>query len=202
MARLIGSKHTLCRRLGEKICDCAKCPVARRSYPKGQHGPDKTRRKISGYGKQLLEKQKAKRIYGILERQFANYVQKASEKTGDTSKILLQYLESRLDNVVYRAGFSATHAAARQLVNHGHVTVNGRKVDIASAAIRVGDIIALRAQSQDKKIFTGLSEKLSKMDHPGWLSVDAQKTSIKVLNMPSVENPQFDAKAVIESYSR
>jgi small subunit ribosomal protein S4 len=139
MARDLRPKHKLCRRFGEKLCDAQKCPVARRSYPSGQHGPQQKHVKLSGFGKQLREKQKAKRMYGILEKQFSNYVAEASKKTGDTSKILLSYLESRLDNIVYRMGLAPTRSAARQLVNHGHIKVNDKKVDIPSFRVKVGD---------------------------------------------------------------
>jgi small subunit ribosomal protein S4 len=202
MARRITPKHKLCRKYGEKLCDSAKCPLTKRNYPAGQHGQSQKRAKVSGFGKQLLEKQKVKKIYGILERQFSNYVAEASKKVGDTSKILLQYLEARLDNVVYRLGLASSRAAARQLVNHGHISVNGQKVDIPSYRVKVGQVVAVSDKAKNKKVFEGISEKLQKVEAPAWLSVDAKSASGKVLNTPTIENPNFNPKAIIEFYSR
>lgn len=202
MARRIVPKHKLCRKYGEKLCDSVKCPLTKRAYPAGQHGQSKKRAKVSGYGKQLLEKQKVKKIYGILERQFSNYVEEASKKVGDTSKILLNYLESRLDNVVYRLGLASSRAAARQVVNHGHINVNGQKVDIASYRVKVGQVVALTDKAKKKKLFEGISEKLQKVEAPAWLSLDSKTAGGKVLNTPTVENPNFNPKAIIEFYSR
>lgn len=202
MARDLRPKHKLCRQYGEKLCDCVKCPITKRSYPAGQHGPDQKRKKLSGFGKQLREKQKVKRIYGILERQFSNYVAEASKKSGDTSKFLLSYLESRLDNVVYRSGIAPSRAAARQLVNHGHVLVNGKQVDIPSYRVRVGESVELNETSKKSKRFENVSEVIGKKEMPAWLSVDAKKLLAKVLNNPTVENPNFDAKSIIGFYSR
>ena len=202
MARRIVPKHKLCRKYGEKLCDSVKCPLTKRAYPAGQHGQSKKRAKVSGYGKQLLEKQKVKKIYGILERQFSNYVEEASQKVGDTSKILLNYLEARLDNVVYRLGLASSRAAARQVVNHGHVTVNGQKVDIASYRVKVGQVVALSDRAKKKKLFEGISEKLQKVEAPAWLGLDSKTAGGKVLNTPTVENPNFNPKAIIEFYSR
>ncbi len=202
MARDLRPKHKLCRQFGEKLCDSPKCPVARRSYPAGQHGPDKRHSKLSGFGKQLREKQKVKRIYGILERQFSNYVAEASKKTGDTSKILLQYLESRLDNIVYRMGVAKSRSAARQMVSHGHVMVNGKKVNIPSYRVRVSDQIGFSTNIHKSKLMEGVSEAIGKKDIPGWLAVDVKTVSGKVLNTPTAENPNFDTNAIIGFYSR
>jgi small subunit ribosomal protein S4 len=202
MARDIRPKHKLCRLYGEKLCDSPKCPVLKRNYPAGQHGTERKRAKHSGYGKQMLEKQKVKRIYGLLERQFSNYVTEASEKPGDTSKILLQYLESRLDNTVYRLGLAKSRAAARQLVGHGHVTINGKKVNIPSYRVRVGEVIAVKEKTKSSKLFENIAEVLSKKELPAWLSVDAKALSGKVLNLPTLENPNFDASIIIGFYSR
>jgi len=203
MARNIKPKHKLCRQYGEKLCDSPKCPVTRRSYPPGQHGPNqKGHKKLSGYGKQLREKQKVKAIYGIMERQFSNYVAEASKKTGDTSKYLLQYLESRLDNVVYRLGLVKSRAAARQLVSHGHVTVNQIKIDIPSYRVKVGQVIGLKDSSKASKLFENIGETIAKKEAPAWLAVDAQALSGKVLNTPALDNPNFDANAIIGFYSR
>ncbi len=203
MARDLRPKHKLCRMFGEKLCDSPKCPVTRRSYPAGQHGSSrKGARKLSGFGKQLREKQKVKRIYGILERQFSNYVAEAAKKTGDTSKFLLQYLESRLDNVVYRMGVAKSRAAARQMVSHGHVVVNGKKVNIPSYRVRVSEVVGINPSVQKSKLYEGVSEAVSKKELPSWLTADAKTLSAKVLNTPTVENPNFDANAIIGFYSR
>lgn len=202
MGRTIGPKHTWCRLLGEKICDNAKCPALRRNYPAGMHGLERKRAKISSYGRQLREKQKVKRIYGIRERQFANYVAEAAQKTGDTSKFLLTYLESRLDNLVYRAGFAPTRAAARQLVSHGHFAVKDRRVTIPSYRVEVGSTITLRERSQSSRLFAALGEALAKKEFPRWLAVDPKTPAIKILNTPTLEQPNFDPKLIIGFYSR
>lgn len=208
MARKIGPQCAQCRRAGEKLflkgdkCFGPKCPMLKRNFPPGQHGPSQKHTKMSSYGRQLKEKQTLKRTYGLLERQFANYVEVASRKIGDTSKFLLQYLESRLDNVVYRMGLAKSRKAARQIVSHGHITVNDQKVNIPSYRVRVGDIVAVKEIAKKKKVFDGVSERLSKTEAPSWLSVDPQKMSAKVLNNPILDNPSFNAKAIIEFYSR
>lgn len=197
-----------CRSAGEKLflkgekCFGPKCPLVKRNYAPGQHGPGKRHVKVSGYGKQLRQKQQAKNVYGLRERQFSNYVAAATEKTGDTSKILIGFLESRLDNVAYRMGLVSSRAAARQLVGHGHITVNGKKVDIPSFRVRVGDVVALSADAKNKKQFEKITEKLAKVEAPVWLGLDAQQASAKILNTPAWDNPSFDAKAIIEFYSR
>lgn len=202
MARNLTPKHKLCRKFGEKLCDSPKCPTTKRSYPPGQHGPNQKRVKLSSYGKQLREKQKVKRIYGILERQFANYVAEAAKKTGDTSKFLLTYLESRLDNVVYRMGLSPSRAGARQMVSHGHVNVNGKKVDIPSYRVKASDVVAISDSFKKSKLLENVGEAMAKKEIPSWLSVDAAKLSGKVLNSPTVMNPNFDANVIIGFYSR
>lgn len=186
---------------GEK-CLGPKCPLTKRNYPPGMHGPNQKRTKTSGYGKQLREKQKAKRLYGLMERQFANYVAEASRKVGDTAKFLVQYLEARLDNAVYRAGFAKSRLAARQLVGHGLIAVNGRRVDIPSFRVKVGDVIAVKETAKNKKIFQGLAERLAKIEPPAWLGLTAGDLSVKVLNPPAADEPGFDAKMIIEFYSR
>lgn len=192
----------MCRKFGEKLCDSPKCPVSRRSYPPGQHGPNQRHTKTSSYGKQLREKQKVKRIYGLMERQFANYVTEAANKTGDTSKFLLTYLESRLDNVVYRLGLAVSRASARQLISHGHILVNGKKVDIPSYRVRVGEKISLNAKSAVSKLFENIGERISKREFPAWLAVDAKGLSAKILNTPTLATPNFDANIIVGFYSR
>lgn len=202
MARFIGPKHKLCRKYGEKLCDSPKCPLTKRAYPAGQHGPNQKRIKHSGYGKQLLEKQKVKRIYGLLEKQFSNYVVEASKKVGDTSKILLTYLESRLDNVVYRMGLASSRAAARQMVSHGHIAVDGEKVNIPSYRVKVTQVVTISNAKKNKKLFENIADKLQKADVPGWLAVDFKAASGKILNTPTSDNPNFNPKSIIEFYSR
>jgi len=208
MATNLDRQCSQCRRAGEKLflkgdkCLGPKCAMVKRAFPPGVHGPNQRRSKVSGYGKQLAEKQKAKRSYGLMERQFANYIAEASKKTGDTSKFLLNYLESRLDNVVYRMGLAKSRALARQLVSHGHITVNGKKVDIASYRVRVGEVIALAEIAKAKKAFTNIGEILSKVEAPAWMAVDAKACSAKILNTPALDNPPFNAKLIIEFYSR
>lgn len=208
MARNLKVKCAQCRRAGEKLflkgdkCSGPKCTILKRNFPPGMHGPDQRHAKMSSYGKQLKEKQKVKRIYGILERQFANYVAEASKKTGDTSKILLNYLEARLDNVIYRLGLAKSRTLARQVVAHGHIIVNGKKVDIPSYRVRVGETVGLSEKGKGKKGFENMEEKLAKVEAPSWLGLEAKTASAKVLNSPSLENPNFNAKAIIEFYSR
>ncbi|MBI2037333.1 MAG: 30S ribosomal protein S4 [Candidatus Magasanikbacteria bacterium] len=202
MARDLKPKHKFCRKYGLKLCDSPKCPVTKRSYAPGVHGNSKKHTKQSVYGKQLFEKQKAKQLYGLLEKQFSNYVAEASNKTGDTAKFLVNYLESRLDNVMYRTGLASSRRAGRQLVSHGHVLVNGKKVNIPSYRVRVGEEIALAEKSKGRPLFAKISEKLAKVEAPGWLGLDSKKVSAKVLNAPTVDDPGYDAKSIIEFYSR
>ena len=212
MARLTGPKCRQCRREGEKLflkgekCFTSKCPVVRRAFPPGAHGPTQGARKpkMSGFGKQLREKQKAKRIYGIFERQFRNYVIKASEKTGDTGEILKQMLEMRLDNVIYRLGLAKSRAQARQLVAHGHFTVNGKKVTIPSIQVRLDDTIVVHVSDKDGKYFENLKPSLEKITPPSWLSLDTNNLSARVVSRPQGMElgDAFSAKPIVEYYSR
>lgn len=208
MSTKINSNCAKCRRAGEKLmlkgekCMGPSCPFAKRSYPPGMHGPKQRRPKISNYGKQLLEKQKVKRMYGMMEKQFSTYIDKASEKIGDTSKHFIILLESRLDNTVFRAGFCKSRFTARQMVTHGLMTVNGKKVDVPSFQVKVGDIISIKEASVKKPIFEGLGERLTNSEFPSWISVDVKNLSAKVLNIPTLENPNYNAKSIIEFYSR
>jgi small subunit ribosomal protein S4 len=203
MARNLKPKHAMCRRCGEKLCGLDKCPVQRRSYPKGVHGPT-SRRRLTGYGIQLLEKQKAKVIYGILERQFRLYVKEATRSHANTSDLLLQLLERRLDNVVYRLGFAKSRSQSRQMVAHGHFTLNGRKVTIPSIQVRVGDMIGIREHSAGKKLFENAKENLAKIELPVWLAFDPETMTAKIISLPvgSEIRPLFDPKAIVEFYSR
>jgi small subunit ribosomal protein S4 len=197
-----------CRRAGEKIflkgdkCFGPKCPMLKRNYPPGQHGPDQKHVKTSSYGKQLKEKQKAKRYYDIRERQFANYIAKATKRTGDSSKFLIENLEMRLDNVVYRLGLATSRASSRQMVSHGLVCVNGKKVNIPSYSLKVGQEVSISAAAKKKKLFEKIEEKLAKANVPSWLMVEPTKVTGKVLNSPVTEEVPYDPKAIIEFYSR
>jgi small subunit ribosomal protein S4 len=202
MARKLGPKHKLCRRSGLKLCDSAKCPVVRRPYPPGQHGPRGGSR-LSEYGIQLAEKQKAKLIYGILERQFAKYFSQAMRKKGDTGEHLLELLERRLDNVVFRLIFAVTHAQARQYTTHGMIKVNGRRVTIPSYIVKPGDEISLmtnaRIQSQVAERMKGKHDGI-----PTWLELDAEKRIGKITRLPVRDDVQqpLNMQLIVEYYSR
>lgn len=198
-----------CRAAGEKLflkgdrCFTAKCAITRRNYRPGVHGPSGAPR-LSEYGEQLKAKQVAKRIYGVLERQFANYYEKSLHQTGDTGEILTSYLEMRLDNVIFRLGWAKSHAQARQLVNHGHFLVNGQKVNIPSYQVEVGEVISLRVVSKESLVFKNLSANLERHQLPSWLSLDKAKLEARVLSRPSSEDlkSKIDAKMIVEFYSR
>lgn len=207
MARDLAPKYKRSRREGVELhpdldrAGTAKSPLTRRRYFPGVHGPKGGWNKQSSYGTQLREKQKAKRIYGILERQFRNYYEKAIRKQGDTGDNMLSMLESRLDNVVYRLGLAKTRPAARQLVGHGHIQVNGKKVSIPSAQVAVGDEIALKEKTASKPIF---AEKLKVNDkaNAGWLMREGSKG--KVVATPELADAKqsVDTRLIIEFYSR
>lgn len=208
MARYKDAVCRLCRREGEKLflkgekCFTEKCPVDRRSYPPGQHGQG--RRKASEYGLHLREKQKVRRIYGVLERQFARYYVVAAKKRGVTGENLLQLLETRLDNIVYRMGYAPSRAAARQLVMHGHVMVNGQKVDIPSYQVRAGDTIAMRESSRDIPMVKGSLEAAQSRGIPKWLEVDWEQQTGRVLAIPTREEMDLPVQEhlIVEHYSR
>lgn len=201
MARYTGPKHRLCRREGAPICGSPKCPVLRNPNPPGQPAK-KRRKKASEYGLQLREKQKAKRTYGVLERQFRRYVREAQKAKGQTGEKLLQLLETRLDNVVYRLGFAPSRPATRQLVTHGHVLVDGKKVNIPSYGIKPNQTITITSESLNtptvkKTIETTKSEPL-----PPWL---VRKAAVgKVLSLPKREDIATDIneQLIVEFYSR
>ena len=192
MARKIGAKHKLCRRIGEKLCSSAKCPVLRRNYPPGIHGP-KGKAKLTEYGTQLQEKQKAKFVYGMLEKQFKRCYMRAVKKTGDTSVYLAQYLERRLDNVLYRLGLAQTRAQARQYVVHGNVQVNGRRLDRPSYEVAINDVVRVMQ-----------AREIEKREIPAWLSLDEKEKTGKVLSAPAVDKlpERLSLRLIIEFYSR
>ncbi|NOZ25614.1 MAG: 30S ribosomal protein S4 [Nitrospirae bacterium] len=208
MARYTDSLCRLCRREGEKLflkgdrCYADKCAFERRKYVPGQHGTRRT--KISDYGLQLREKQKVKRIYGVLERQFRKYFHEAQKKKGVTGELLLQFLELRLDNIVYRLGFASNRRQARQIVNHRHILVNGRVVDIPSFRVKVGDVIEVK---ESKRGIPSIEESLSKVEHrglPDWLELDPENFKGKLLRIPSREDIALDVKEnlIVELYSK
>ena len=191
MARYTGPKCKHCRREGEKLflkgtrCVTVKCAIAKRAYPPGEH-PYK-RGKVSDYGRQLREKQRCKRTYGILERQFRRYYEMAERQKGNTGENLLRILERRLDNVLYLAGFAPSRSAARQLCSHGHCEVNGKKTDIPSSLIRVNDIVKIRAGENRKKLVTDFQQMTKERGQPPWLAVNAEQSSIQVLALPKAD---------------
>ena len=209
MAKDTSPKCKLCRRAGEKLflkgerCNTAKCAMVKRNYPPGFHGSKKKYR-VSDYGAQLTEKQKAKRQYNLLEKQFKLTFDKAKSQSGNAGDNFLKLLESRFDNTVYRLGFASSRPQARQLINHGLLTINGKKASIPSYQVRTGDVIKIKAIKQKAKIFTNLNDKLKKQEAPGWLNLDKKEISAKVLHSPDVSNlmPNFNVQMIIEYYSR
>ncbi|GAB6158665.1 30S ribosomal protein S4 [Desulfotomaculum varum] len=208
MARYTGPQCRLCRREGLKLylkgdrCYTGKCAVDRRSYAPGQHG--QSRKKISEYGIQLRAKQKARRIYGVLEKPFRNYFEKAERQAGVTGENLLRLLERRLDNVVYRLGLASSRVEARQLVRHGHFTVNGRKVNIPSFQVRVGDEIAVRDKSKESPRIKELVERAADRTPPAWLEYDSQEARGRVVALPSRDqiDVPVEEHLIVELYSR
>ena len=213
MARYRGPVCRLCRREGMKLflkgerCYTTKCAFERRSYPPGLHGPSaRFRRKASDYALQLREKQKVKRIYGVMERQFRRYFEEASRRKGLTGTTLLQILETRLDNVVYRLGLADSRAQARQLVRHGHIEVNGRKVNIPSYRVKPGDVIRVRDKSRKNAFFRDRAELLAEGGRvvPDWLELDTNNLAGRVLALPQRHHIDLDIQEqlIVEFYSR
>jgi len=212
LARYTGPVCRLCRREGEKLflkgsrCLTPKCSFERRSYPPGQHGRDKQfrRGRASDYLLQLREKQKARRVYGVMERQFSRYFSRAAQQVGLTGTNLLTLLERRLDNVVYRLGIASSRAQARQLVNHGHIMLNGRKTDVASAMVSTGDEISVRSESMRGTYFKVLRQDMDDRRVPRWLAIDVNNLSANVLHMPAREDidVSLNEQLIVEYYSR
>ena len=212
MAKYIGPVCRLCRREGEKLflkgqrCFTPKCAFERRGFPPGDHGRDAQfrRRRLSDYSRQLREKQKTRRVYGVTERQFRRFYQDALRRRGMTGENLLQTLERRLDNIVFRLGFAVNRAQARVLVNHGHFNVNGRRTDVPSMLVRPGDVIEVRLGSRSRTYFKELPDLAESRTAPRWLDRDLKMLSGKVLQMP--ERRDIDAslneQLIIEFYSR
>ena len=200
MARYTGPTNKLFRNYGVKDLSARKLVSSMTQYASGQHGQN--RKKVSEYAIQLKEKQKIRLTYLVSEKQFHKYYEKANRKTGVTGTILLQLLETRLDNVLFRAGFSVTRRQSRQLVGHGHLLVNDKKVDIASYILKEGDVIKVRAKSS--QLFKDIIESVDQALAPAWLTVDAEKQMIKVERLPEREeiDPEFKEQLIIEFYSK
>jgi small subunit ribosomal protein S4 len=209
LARYKDAVCRLCRREGMKLflkgakCFTDKCPVEKRNFAPGQHGKDR-KAKIVGYGLQLREKQKAKRIYFTQEKQFRNYFERAARTRGVTGEVLLQQLERRLDNVVYRLGFAVARRQSRQLVRHGHVQVNGRKVDIPSFQVNAGDEIAVREKSNKLALLEIAKDFASHQAPPAWLEVDRDGYKGRVLALPTRAdiNLPINEQLIVELYSK
>lgn len=209
MGRYIDSVCRQCRREGEKLflkgdrCYSEKCAVERKPYAPGAHGQNR-RQKPSEYGLQLREKQKTRRIYGVLEKQFSNYFKKADRQQGITGENLLILLERRLDNAVYRLGFASSRAEARQLVTHGHFTINGKKASIPSMMVRINDLIQVRSGSRESAKFQEMKEQAAYKTPPEWLSVDVENLSGTVLSYPTRDqiDTQVHEQLIVELYSR
>lgn len=209
MARYVGARCRLCRREGEKLflkgdrCHTDKCAMERRAYPPGEHGRDR-RIKVTNFGLQLREKQKARRIYGILEKQFRNYFHQAARLPGATGENLLQILETRLDNLVFRLGFASSRPQARQLIRHGHVSVNGRKLDIPSARLRAGDVISVRESSRNIVPIEHAVETRGGRDLPEWLAANTKTFQGQLLSLPTRDTIPVTVQEnlIVELYSK
>ncbi len=209
MARYTGPVCRLCRREGTKLflkgtkCLSDRCPLEKRNFPPGQHGKDR-KAKIVGYGLQLHEKQKAKRMYFTLEGQFREYYEKANRAQGVTGELLIQQLERRLDNVAFRLGFAISRRQARQVVRHGHVTVNGRKVNIPSYQVNVGDVIAIRESAKKLVFVEQASQYAAQNPVPAWLEANFENMTGRVLQLPQRAdvNLPINEQLIVELYSK
>lgn len=210
MARYTEAQCRLCRREGMKLylkgdrCYSGKCAIDRKSYAPGMHGQGGRRPKVSEYGTQLREKQKTRRIYGILEKQFRSYFEKAERQQGITGENLLRLLERRLDNVVYRLGLGSSRVEARQLVRHGHFTVNGRKVNIPSFLTRVGDVIEVREKSKESPRIKEMMERAADRTPPAWLEYESEPARGRLVALPARDQIDVPVQEhlIVELYSR
>ena len=208
MARYTGPACKLCRREGTKLflkgdrCLSGKCAIDRRNTAPGQHGA--ATKKLREYGMQLREKEKTKRYYGVLERQFVNYFEEADRTKGMTGENLICLLERRLDNVVYRMGMGASRQEARQLVLHGHFTLNGKNVNIPSLIVKAGDVISVKESSRKSVKIKDLAESLATKSAPKWLDVDKNGLSVKVATLPARDDVdfEFNEQLIVELYSK
>lgn len=206
MARILTPKCKQCRREGKKLflkgerCYTVKCAVARRAYAPGQHGQER-RMRVSEYCTQLREKQKLKRIYGILEKQFRMYYEEAARGKGNTGSLLVTLLERRLDNVIYRSGLASSRNQARQLVNHGHFQLNGKRADIPSIIVKEGDVITVK---KDGQYFKNIKEDLKPAQAPSWMLLDPKKMEVKVTALPNEKETELDVNIhlVVEYYAK
>ena len=210
MARYVGPVCRLCRREGMKLylkgerCHSEKCAIEKRNFVPGQHGKDR-KAKLVGYGLQLREKQKARRVYGVLETQFRNTFEKAAGMKGITGENLLSNLERRLDSVIYRMGFGTSRAQARQIVRHGHIQVNGRKVDIPSFEVKVGDEVAVRETSKNNPTILSARDATAHAPAPGWMDVDREGLKGRITGLPKRDELvqiQMNEQLVVELYSK
>jgi small subunit ribosomal protein S4 len=211
MARYSGAVCRLCRREGMKLflkgerCHSEKCAVEKRNFVPGQHGQDRKQRKVVGYGLQLREKQKARRIYGLLEQQFRNNFEKAAQKKGITGENMLGMLERRLDNVIYRMGFGTSRAQCRQIVRHGHIQVNGRKVNIPSFETKPNDLVEVCEKSKKNPTILAARDATAHAPCPNWLEVDREALKGRVIGMPKREELvqiQLNEQLIVELYSK
>lgn len=211
MGKNLDPKCKQCRRIGEKLmlkgerCSSSKCAMVKKSYIPGFHGPKRRgMARKSDYGLQLTEKQKARKQYGLMEKQFKLTFNRASKKTGDIGENLLRLLELRLDNVIFKLGFADSRSEARQLVNHGHFEVNGKKVSIPSFQVKEGDTINIKKKSKTGKRFKNIGEKLKRVEAPGWLSLDKKEFLGKVLHEPKDKDLEFNinTQMIVEFYSK
>ena len=208
MARYTDADCRLCRRTGEKLflkgerCYTQKCAIDRRKHPPGEHV--QRRRRVSDWGIQLREKQKARFTYGLLEKQFKGLFVKAQNSDGDTGDVLLSLLEQRLDNVVYRASFADSRDQARQLVSHGHFDINGKRLDIPSYNVKIGDVITWRETSKKTEFYKQVIEGLPRRIVPSWLNLDVDAITVKVQSIPEIEDiaATIDTRLIVEHYSR
>jgi small subunit ribosomal protein S4 len=210
LARYIGPVCRQCRREGMKLylkgerCHTEKCAIEKRNFIPGQHGKDRAK-KIVGYGLQLREKQKVRRVYGVLERQFRSTFEKAALQKGITGENLMQNLERRLDSVIFRMGFGTSRAQARQIVNHGHINLNGRKCNIPSALVKVGDVLSVRESSKNNGTILAARDATAHSPAPNWIEVDREGLSGRVQSLPKREDLvqiQLNEQLIVELYSK
>jgi small subunit ribosomal protein S4 len=211
MARYTGAVCRLCRREGMKLflkgerCHTDKCAVEKRNFVPGQHGRDRRPKKIVGYGLQLREKQKARRIYGVLEQQFRNNFKKAAHMKGITGENMLAMLERRLDNVIYRMGFGTSRAQSRQIVRHGHIQVNGRKVNIPSFLVKPNDLVEVREKSKQNPTILAARDATAHAPCPNWMEVDREALKGRIIGTPKREELvqiQLNEQLIVELYSK
>ncbi len=210
MARNLDPKCKQCRRLGEKLflkgerCFSNKCTFIKRNYPPGLHGQKTKVRKMTGFAQQLREKQKAKKIFGILEKQFHGYYKKAKMMKGNTAQNLLQLLNLRFDNIIFKGGLAPSHQSARLLISHGHFQIDGQNVNIPSYQLKPGQQITIKEKVKNKKYWQELLPRLVKKERPNWLDYDEKNLSLKVLNKPTEKDLEniFDPSLIIEYYSK